>query len=43
MKAEVIRTNPDSDQTQQEHAALLIGRANGLYDIYEQEGLWQNS
>ena len=43
MKAEIIRTNPDSDQTRQEYAALLIGRANGLYDIYEQEGLWQNS
>ena len=43
MKAEVIRVNPDADQTQLDFSALLIGRANGLYEIYEQEELWKTS
>lgn len=43
LKAEEIRVNQEADKTQQEFATLLIGRANGLYDIYEREELWQQS
>ena len=42
LQADNILKNEESDQTQKEFAALLIGRANGLYDLFEKEELWQN-
>ncbi|MFT5813323.1 MAG: hypothetical protein ACI9VT_001071 [Psychroserpens sp.] len=31
------------DKEQHEFAKLLIGRADGLYNIYEKDGLWQEA
>jgi hypothetical protein len=41
MKAERILHMPNADQTQLDFAKLLIERADGLYDIQKDDGLWQ--
>jgi hypothetical protein len=41
MKAQTILNMPDADQTQLDFANLLIERADGLYDIQKEDGLWQ--
>jgi len=42
MKAENILKNEQADQTQKEFAAVLVGRANGLYDISSKDELWNS-
>lgn len=42
LQAENIRANSEADKTQLEFAALLQGRAEGLYQLFENETLWQS-
>ena len=41
LKAENILTDKSVEQTQREFAAMLVGRADGLYDIFNKDELWQ--
>ena len=41
VRAENLQNKGDSNKAQQEEAALLITRAEGLYRIYNQQELWQ--
>ena len=42
MQAENILNSAEAEQTQKEFAAMLIGRANGLYDIFNKDDLWNS-
>ena len=42
LKAEQIAQAGFSDQTQVDFANLLVNRAEGLYDLFENEQLWQS-
>ncbi len=41
LKAQQILDAQPTDKTQQDFANLLIHRAHGLYDLYNNETLWQ--
>lgn len=43
LKAQQIIDAGISDKTQQDFANLLIGRAHGLYDMFNKDELWQQS
>jgi hypothetical protein len=42
LQAENILNSGTQDKTQQEFGQLLIGRAEGLYQLYDKEELWVN-
>lgn len=42
VKADAIMANKLIDKTQVDFANLLINRAHGLYEMYENEQLWAN-
>ncbi|MAD74619.1 MAG: DUF4826 domain-containing protein [Rheinheimera sp.] len=42
LKAEHIVTSDSVDKTQQEFADLLVSRAQGLYQLFEDEALWRS-
>jgi uncharacterized protein YgiM (DUF1202 family) len=42
LKAENIMNSATVDKTQFEFATLLVKRAQGLYDLFEDEALWQS-
>ncbi|MDX3773001.1 DUF4826 family protein [Chromatiaceae bacterium AAb-1] len=42
LKAQQIIDSGITDKTQQDFANLLINRAHGLYELFENEALWQN-
>lgn len=41
LKAEQIAQAGFADKTQQDFANLLVSRAHGLYDLFDNEQLWQ--
>tara|TARA_R110002126_G_scaffold15185_10_gene62511 strand:+ start:7873 stop:8316 length:444 start_codon:yes stop_codon:yes gene_type:complete len=41
LKAENIMNGNAVDKTQQDFANLLVNRAQGLYELFEDEALWQ--
>lgn len=41
LKAQQILDSGSTDSTQQEFANLLISRAHGLYELFEQDAIWQ--
>ncbi|MCH8536742.1 MAG: DUF4826 family protein [Alkalimonas sp.] len=41
LKAQQIIDSGSADKTQQDFANLLISRAHGLYDLFEQDEIWQ--
>lgn len=41
LKAQKIIESGISDKTQQDYANLLINRAQGLYELFSQDELWQ--
>ncbi|SNY51160.1 protein of unknown function [Arsukibacterium tuosuense] len=43
LKAEHIVTSDSVDKTQQEFADLLVARAQGLYELFEDDALWQTA
>ncbi|MEO2265989.1 DUF4826 family protein [Pseudoalteromonas pernae] len=42
LKAEEIMSSPRVDKTQREFAELLVRRAHGLYELYNNDQLWAN-
>lgn len=43
LKAEQLRAAPAADAAQLDYAALLEGRANGLYQIFDNARLWSEA
>ncbi|WP_040551529.1 DUF4826 family protein [Rheinheimera nanhaiensis] len=43
LKAQQIIAAATMDKTQQDFANLLIGRAQGLYEMFEKDELWRSS
>ncbi|WJG10892.1 DUF4826 family protein [Aliiglaciecola sp. LCG003] len=41
LKAENLQNSDSLDQTQKDFCDLLVSRAEGLYQMYEKESLWQ--
>jgi hypothetical protein len=41
LKAENIMSNPQSDTTQKDYAALLVNKADMLYQVQENDEWWQ--
>ncbi|WP_213994703.1 DUF4826 family protein [Arsukibacterium sp.] len=41
LKAENIVSSDSVDKTQQDFANLLVARAQGLYELFEDDSLWQ--
>jgi hypothetical protein len=41
LKAQQIIDSGTTDKTQQDFANLLISRAHGLYDLFDQDEIWQ--
>lgn len=41
LKAEHIVSSDSVDKTQQEFADLLVSRAQGLYELFEDDSIWQ--
>jgi hypothetical protein len=41
LKAENIMNNATVDKTQRDFANLLVARAQGLYELFEDQALWQ--
>ncbi|KKO46052.1 hypothetical protein WG68_06735 [Arsukibacterium ikkense] len=42
LKAEHIVNSESVDKTQQDFANLLVSRAQGLYELFEDDALWQS-
>ena len=42
VKAEQIMSSPRVDKTQHNFAELLVRRAHGLYELYDNDKLWAN-